>query len=800
VGVRRRRFVGRCWERLRFRRQWAEASKSARWNRLRASGTDHVCAVRKADPVRVISPTDLPRVFASARLLLHRAEGQRDALNDLWNSIHGTGAYDAEIVTVDDDSRELWCTFSIDADTRTALELAAAEFARLVKGALDAALFAAAAATCAPAAYNNPAEHAFPLCSEQSEFDELPNRGHFPGLRHDQIRAVGRLQPFRPADGGDFAGFYIAHLANLLEACENGKTLFASWADRASPDVRVPEGVQVKLVETDPAGPIESRKRLITYWIDQEDSSISTWANPNVSFDPIFNVQPWPRNPDDNLSRRSRALLLLTRRFIQGMERSVNYRQSEGTFKSLNELMPPGPTQVWLPVNFNNDEEAGVRQAIAESEQGIAIYKGDDGRLTYLQLDERSRVVGREIPAASTATLQPGQTHGIAVEDATRAAAGSWGLPDLVLQPAVIPKGSGIREVGDGTIFSGPRGIVLQVKAREIVGDTPARAESWLRKNASKGLSQARGTIKTLRNPAVTLTNLRGRDVTFSGTSIDWIPVIVLDHPAAPTGVFPPSDPGGPSVTMLRSDWEFLWTQLRSATAIVEYIHRVADEEPLELGAETHRYFDLAERDVRASPRPLPTWMGESGATTPGLPQLPPDPASSPDELGFLVFQRILEDVADSDFPGTERERLDVISMIDHVAVALRASLGRLLLRRLDSCSAADAGELRAEHRIMYLNDGNLHLSFSTMSTLTPYYSEVYKTWLLHRRQRFIQSSGASGPAWPWTVGVLLTPRLDGPRPWDTTMIATCGQPQYDLEEFDRLDAAFAAGAVETVA
>ena len=33
------------------------------------------------------------------------------------------------------------------------------------------------------------------------------------------------------------------------------------------------------------------------------------------------------------------------------------------------------------------------------------------------------------------------------------------------------------------------------------------------------------------------------------------------------------------------------------------------------------------------------------------------------------------------------------------------------------------------------------------------------------------------------TVGMLLTPRTDGVRPWDTTMIATAGDPGLDSEQ-----------------
>lgn len=99
------------------------------------------------------------------------------------------------------------------------------------------------------------------------------------------------------------------------------------------------------------------------------------------------------------------------------------------------------------------------------------------------------------------------------------------------------------------------------------------------------------------------------------------------------------------------------------------------------------------------------------------------------------------------------------------------------------------------DHRLLFIDDGVLQLTFTTMSQLTNHHREIYKTWLMHRRQTFLEASGAQGPVYPWTVGVLLTPRAGSSRPWDTTVIATNGPPAYDAEEYDRLTPLLAANA-----
>jgi hypothetical protein len=42
-----------------------------------------------------------------------------------------------------------------------------------------------------------------------------------------------------------------------------------------------------------------------------------------------------------------------------------------------------------------------------------------------------------------------------------------------------------------------------------------------------------------LKDPSVELTNLRGRSVTLRGAAIEWVPVVVLDHPNPPLGITP---------------------------------------------------------------------------------------------------------------------------------------------------------------------------------------------------------------------------------------------------------------------
>jgi len=734
-----------------------------------------------------------PRLLVSARIHLSRALEQRRECIRLWNEIRRDGPFSAWLEETSDDTAELWCAYRPSHELQRAVDDAAAELLAEVKNAMDAAVLGAAVANVGFGILAVD-KHSMPLCLEAAEFDDLPYDGFLMGLRPDQVNVLRDLQPFA-RDG--FVGLHMRHLAESLRRAQVGGQLVSIWAGRANPQPNLPDGYALASIAIDEPGTLDAPKRLATLTVNPCLPPGAVSGNPSVYFDPILNAPPWPLDADDNLNRRMDALLTIVRTFIEVLEESLDTEESSGRLEGLDALMPSAPTEVWLPVRFEDpDQEQESRRAILESDQGMAIYANEDGVMTYMALRD-GRVVGREIPDAEA--LPPGEEYGSAVEGATRAAAGRWGLPDFVLRPKIVPKGSGRREIGDGTIVSGSRGIALQVKARSsATPDTAERARSWLLKNATAGLKQARGTIRTsFRSGDMTLDNLRGRPVRLAGSRVEWVPVVILDHPSPPRQVFPPGDTDGPSVVMLRRDWEFLWNQLRSASAIVDYIHRVAEEdEPAELGSETHRYFDLANKDLQAPPSPLPDWMNDGGAEPVSGPLLPKDPASAGDELGFRVFHRVLEDIAATDFTGDETDRVQMLAHIDRVAVTTRAELGRLLLRRLIACSQAPEGQLRVEHRVLYVDHGELHLSFTCMGKLTGYYQEMFRTWLLHRRQRFLMQSDAKGPIWPWSVGVLLTPRPStDDRLWDTTVIATNGPPEFDDDEYRRLDAVYASVA-----
>jgi hypothetical protein len=150
-----------------------------------------------------------------------------------------------------------------------------------------------------------------------------------------------------------------------------------------------------------------------------------------------------------------------------------------------------------------------------------------------------------------------------------------------------------------------------------------------------------------------------------------------------------------PTVTLLRRDWEFLFDQLRSTHAVVQYLHRVSGDKPVPLGDEPVRYYQLAEADEDTPPAKLsPAIMG--GGYSISAPLLPMAPVAHDDDQAHLLLRIIMEDIAtgSSDSEIAELDRLQALAEIDELPVAHRAELGRTILSMMREVAEAKEGEI----------------------------------------------------------------------------------------------------------
>ncbi|WP_346136555.1 hypothetical protein [Streptomyces carpaticus] len=409
----------------------------------------------------------------------------------------------------------------------------------------------------------------------------------------------------------------------------------------------------------------------------------------------------------------------------------------------------------------------------------------EDARPTELTLivETALGLFARKVPAALP--LPAGVDPGIGAEMAAHQAAATWGLPDFVLRPVVRRVGSRQRELGDCLLLSGKRGAVVQIKSRQGRYKDDAGERSWLHSRSRKAARQAKGTVRNLHSSPAEFANGRDRPVSIHGQNHEWIGVIVLDHERIPPEtVVDCSDSGLLSVALIRRDWDFLFHQLRSTTAVLDYLFRVADLPAIALGEEPRRYYELASADAAAPPGTMDGSLIGGAAEPISVPLLPQAPTGWENVGAHLAMRIVMEDLATMPFTTmSEAERLMILADVDRLPVAVRAEWGQLLLDMLDDVGLVPDDEVKWRFR-RFINDmGTRHLIFGCASRFDPDIGYGFQTYTELRHHELSERSG-KGPETS-TVGVLLTPRSDGRQSWDTSTVRMEGNLSLTSEQLE---------------
>jgi hypothetical protein len=338
-------------------------------------------------------------------------------------------------------------------------------------------------------------------------------------------------------------------------------------------------------------------------------------------------------------------------------------------------------------------------------------------------------------------------------------------------------------------LIVGRRGVVIQVKSRQDPQDNSIREGKWISSQALKALQQGRGTVRQLRRAPASMINARDRQVTIDGTKYEWLTVAVIDHPDPPEGVtasIPFTDL--PAIVLLRRDWEFLFDQLRSTHTVVDYLFRAYASDPVAIGDEPSRYYQFALADLETAPSPLPPVLTAIG-TRVSAPRLPLAPAGSDGVAEHILLRVMMEDIATS--PQTEdideSQRLKALADLDRLPIAHRTALGSQVRTMLTGVVSAEPDSVAWRFRTFRFTTDEPQLIFGVCSTFNQYTREAFFQHVAIRHHDLGESlSDLNGLT---TVGVLLTPRTTGRRPWDTTMVRITGDLGHNTDELEAMRA-----------
>jgi len=612
----------------------------------------------------------------------------------------------------------------------------------------------------------------FPVADSQEGIDALLGESCLDGVLFTQHQMVRDCQPFRTEPDNPVATMLRTGLRQLLEwtnQLEDG-ALVGAWVTPVEPQLNVAApGELLEIVVAEP-GRVDDERIVASYRVvNHVEGGVSGQAGSFVDLALLDGFTP--ADAEDTFDRRVLFTIEVVARFAASF---VWLSTSVGGARRVADGASGRCGVEWTqahrsPRRWSDSELTALRN----SDFGVGVVR-DAEQLTLLVTTDGG-VYERVIPSATP--LNRHIERGTAAEAATHNAAATWGLPDFVILPKVEHDGSRNREISDGLILAGDRGAVLQVKSRNADSGQPDKESSWVNKKITEAARQVNGTVRRLCSGTAEMINGRGRSVTIDGGTVSWIGVVIIDHPAPP-----PEhrllDPAGavPTVTLLRRDWEFLFDQLRSTRAVIDYLHRVAGSCPF-LGDEPERYFELAAADAAAEPAPLgPSIRGERQS----VPLLPMAPAGRDDDQAHGLVRVICEDIANTSTRPNEAELIRILATIDKLPVGYRTDLGRFLVDSLRTASETDAQTVYWNFRTFRSTLDVPQLGFGVCSRFDDTIHNTFRSWVLLRHH---ERGDATQLAQVLSIGVLLTPRSDVIRKWDTTVVAVTGDPALTEEE-----------------
>lgn len=732
--------------------------------------------------------------FASAWAAFDRAASLRDQLNRQWSDACDVG-FDASVTTFPDLRGEITVQMDWTHETTLAMNATARELGSSLNECLDLAVQETASVVSGALQAPDRDLLRFPLTISSEEFLAAYTRGEMTGLRPDHVQLIERCQPMsrpnQPRAGWETVHSALEFLIDL-NAVPPAQPCVGAWAHMAGPQVLVDNPFTVDDLTIDPDGLVAPSKRVATYRIAGPAGlqSPPVRANPNVAFDLVPTFGPPPAGDGDFFSGRARRLFIVVRYLIEGFESSLGLRPSDvldhwrATARVEAAALPTLPDWSVLRDSPGGSWQAEARAVVAESDVGIATTSG--GAQLVIFVESNGEVYQRRIPAPTA--LNPRLAQGLGAEDATHSAVVRWGLSDFIFPPEKRRTGSGTRELGDGIVYLGESGLILQVKSRNTPGDKQGREGLWITKNVTKGASQAAGTLRQLRRQPALMTNQRGRPVLIDGNTASWIGVVIVDHPNPPSGIVPETSNGRiPFVTLLRRDWEFLFAQLGSTAAVAAYLHRVAGE-PNELGDEPVRYYDLARKDLEAEPGLVrEDWVASLQGAVSSRPLLPQQPAHA--SRGQVLFRMVLNDIAESPLTAAESDRLTLLGQLDGTPVAHQAEIGDRLISLLQQAPSVAPGNIKIDYRWLTDTQRPRQVAFTVCNQLSDQLRETFRQRLLLQHHRMTQFDWKNEES--VTTGVLLTPNYVHPRGWDTTVLSLRGATSLTPAEVDSLEQFF---------
>lgn len=723
----------------------------------------------------------IAELYPQAWAHLEAAKQAKSELATCWNNLLESNFLDVSVVTDSDSSGRIVVYANWPAGARDQLTALFRSCVNELWACLDALVVESVAMFSNLKRPRNPEQpRYFPIADCQENFDALLAESCLDGVLQLQFEMIRDCQPFQQLPEDERIERFRSGLRQLVDwtnRLDEGSRV-GVWVTPIEPQVHVEEPTRIDYLKAQEPGELEDERVVARYKLSNYSPGSPVLGQPGTNVDLAFPDGFDPCDTNDTFDQRLNSVIDVVTRFAISFwwlasEAPVSKRLMLGTNN--------GPTVNWIEATRSPRQWTEEKlSALAKSDIGLGVVTEADSLI--LVVATPNGVYERIIPDASP--LRRHIKRGKAAERAAEEAAATWGLPDFVIRPHVEKKGPGVREISDGLILVGDRGVIIQVKCREAVPDDSVQEARWIDKQIKRATGQVNGTARRLSMKTTEMTNGRGRRISIDGSTVSWVGAIIIDHPDPPDDYHIPAVPTRtPCIVLLRRDWEFLFNQLPSSRAVVDYLHRVRSSTEL-LGDEPKRYYELAAADAAATPiliDPVLERLGEPRS----VPLLPAAPAGSDNDEAHGMVRIMCEDIANAvSSEHLEEDRLRILAAIDGLPVGYRTDLGQFLLEGLQAARQTEAGSIFWKFRTFRAISGEAQLGFGVCSVLSEITREAFRSWLLLRHHERGEREELSGAL---SIGVLLTPRHDGYRDWDTTMMAIEGDPHLTEDELRQL-------------
>jgi hypothetical protein len=267
------------------------------------------------------------REFAPCWNRIARAESHIAAFAKAWSDFLEDEPYNASLSIAADGSGALWVVSRYD-NLPSIFGLELGEVLYNLRAALDGAIYAAAVRETRSDPPLAARSLEFPVCSSADYFRQAERK--VAPLTGQRRLIIESIQPYNePPDlEPSLLVFNFNRTLSILNDWarkDRHRTLHVvgAWSSRAAPMIIVPAPAYLKSFELAGDGFINGERKVASFEISGYISGMNVRANPNLLIDAAVDDEPLPVADNDTLENRIRAMTMMAKTVVGGMEESL---------------------------------------------------------------------------------------------------------------------------------------------------------------------------------------------------------------------------------------------------------------------------------------------------------------------------------------------------------------------------------------------------------------------------------------------------------------------------------------------